>query len=510
MRGVSRHVAFIPLEARPLQEVLGLARLRFARTKQPFRQLEYVEKYVRELIATRGGNGTVVSEEHHIDRDYIEDHSAFYSRTLYPYGNHCTRLHFFSLPAHELRESLNQIRSIASRDRSAYEQMCKRLSCEHYLGFCIIKPLAGCPVGKTILRTFSPQGKDFERHFPCVRTFHTHLLGAELTVTGLPFQQQDTGVAACATTAIWSAVHHFKGHEDIAFATPSQITMLASQSNLPFGRPMPSEGLSLGQMCQAIQTIGVSPYLWRVEDFRTARSFIYSATMSGMAPILVITADESWHAVTVVGVKSVGTPLVGFNSVVDLSERIVAAYVHDDARGPYCRGNLVAREKGGKQFPILRLGRHEDSPVDWEIKHIIVALHPKIRISFRVLYDCAIELSKEIQAIFSVLENNDNTPKVFFETRITKSHQYVEDLLLEGVHPTIAERLSSDIALPRYLGVIKFSADGLDAFDVLLDTTGTENNLHTLAIISRTPRTPDARAIVDFLAKNCNAMHLAP
>jgi len=40
-------------------------------------------------------------EQHYIDRDHIEDHSVFYSKSLYPYPNFCCRVHFFSLGKEE-------------------------------------------------------------------------------------------------------------------------------------------------------------------------------------------------------------------------------------------------------------------------------------------------------------------------------------------------------------------------------------------------------------------------
>jgi len=122
----------------------------------------------------------------------------------------------------------------------------------------------------------------------CTREYQVHLLGAELTVRGLAFQQQDVGVSACATIALWSALHRVRETEDIASATPAQITGLASKFRLPYGRSMPSEGLDVEQMCLAVQAIGVSPYLSRVEKFPGARSLLYSATRSGMPAILII------------------------------------------------------------------------------------------------------------------------------------------------------------------------------------------------------------------------------
>ena len=77
-----------------------------------------------------------------------------------------------------------------------------------YLGFSVIRPLPGSPVGRTVLPTFGPTTQlGLRREFASIREYAVHLGGFELKVSGLPFQQQDQGVSACATTALWSSIH---------------------------------------------------------------------------------------------------------------------------------------------------------------------------------------------------------------------------------------------------------------------------------------------------------------
>src|SRR5262249_6335420 len=156
-----------------------------------------------------------------------------------------------------------------------YRKACAKFSEEAYLGFAIIRPLDGSPVGRTVVRHFSPNaGGAMRREFLCTRTYTVHLAGVELRVRGLPFQQQDKAVAACATTAIWSSLHMVREHEEIGTTSPAQITVRASQNSLPFGRPMPTEGLSIDQMCQAIHSAGVSPVLQLAHEFETTRALL--------------------------------------------------------------------------------------------------------------------------------------------------------------------------------------------------------------------------------------------
>ena len=188
--------------------------------------------------------------------------------------------------------------------------------------------------------------RKFRRSFDCLRSYTVHLLGAELPVRGLAFQQQDVGVSACATTAIWSALQKVRDHEDIAAVTPAQITALASRYSLPFGRAMPSEGLSLDQMCQTIQAVGISPSLYRVGRIEEARGYLYSAIKSGFAPVLILKKGNGSHAVAVAGMKlrHPHIPSLLLPDTDDIAGDLIGLYIHDDRRGPYLRASLEAKE----------------------------------------------------------------------------------------------------------------------------------------------------------------------
>ena len=81
-----------------LDKVLELSEPPLVKDEDPdalaFRQLVYVERYLEDL-----GCKSILIEHDYIDRDYMEDHSVFYSRSLQPYPNRCQRVHFFSAAA---------------------------------------------------------------------------------------------------------------------------------------------------------------------------------------------------------------------------------------------------------------------------------------------------------------------------------------------------------------------------------------------------------------------------
>ncbi|MGA9898298.1 MAG: hypothetical protein WBQ09_09370, partial [Terriglobales bacterium] len=198
-------VEFLSINGTSLVEILKLPDPRFIKASDAQRQLSYVERYVRD---SPFDCKTVVLEHHYIDRDHMEDHSVFYSKSLYSYPNYCRRIHFFSLEQSELRSRFEHIRNLRGTEGAeAFSTACAEFSRLHYIGFAVIKPLPGCPVGRTVLRCLPEEsGKGHLRKFNCACDYDPHLLGLRLTVTGLAFQQQDLGVSACATTALWTAL----------------------------------------------------------------------------------------------------------------------------------------------------------------------------------------------------------------------------------------------------------------------------------------------------------------
>src|SRR5258708_4041125 len=232
-------IEFLPFASLP--ELLQLANPPLMRDGFP--QLSYIERYLR---SAEPRCLSVVIERYYIDRDFIDDYSAFYSTSLYAYPNWCQRIHFFSIDKTQVRRELRKLSRLGAENgvgngSLVYERACESFSEDAYMGFCVIKPLLGSPVGRTVLRHYKEDaGQGLLRKFNCTRHYKINLLGIELTICGLVFQQQDVGVSACATTAVWSSLSKTKDFEDISTPTPAQITRLASQYLLPFGRPMPS------------------------------------------------------------------------------------------------------------------------------------------------------------------------------------------------------------------------------------------------------------------------------
>ena len=480
-----------------LVEHLGLSSPPLNPADTAFRQLRYVEQYANDLDCL-----SVAIEKYYVDRDHIEDHSVFYSKSLYPYTNYCQRVHFFSIEKEKARRKLRQIIEIGTEQGdSKYREECRKFSEEAYLGFTVIKPLHGCPVGRTVLRTFPEipvepeRARQFRRNFKCTRRYTVHFFGVELGVNGLAFQQQDIGVSACATTAIWTALQKTSDHEAIPAATPAGITTLAGKYSLPYGRSMPSEGLSLDQMSQAINTLGVAPNLFPVQhDGILARSYLYSAIQSGLAPILILSKNaKQRHAVTAAGMKvtpeHVVNPIDHF--IDDAANDLIELYIHDDRKGPYLHVGFEAC----KEDKPLRLtipsrntvsGEYDET---WIVTHILIPMHEKIRLSFPGLRHVALGVADIIRRYgptFQIPEDEYPPPTLTIDTRIMRAHKYIEAVFIgeNGFPFAKIKQLSTSIPLSRYLGIVRVTASNVDPIDILVDTTSTRHNIHVLGVVS--------------------------
>jgi hypothetical protein len=500
-------IRFRDIEGVRLSDILDLRDPPFVDRAEAHKQLNYIDCYVRHRDLRCK---SVVVEDHYVDRDHIEDHSVFYSKNLIDYPNYCQRVHFFSLTKDELRTEMRRIRALrASAGAELYASACAKFSCTNYIGFAVIKPLAGSPVGRTVLRPLqADSGKSHTREFNCVCDFDIHLLGLRLGISGLPFQQQDLGVSACATTALWISLQRARQLEQGGAATPAQITIRASQFALPFGRPMPSEGLSLDQMSQAVQSLGYSPSVYLSNSFEVTRALLHSSISSGISPVLIIekpgTSDR--HAIAAAGValEAQSGPVLGEQSteVRHASEDVVGLYVHDDRYGPYLKATIAKRDEDLLIRYEFKSQPQNQKPQaeEWTLTHVLIPLHAKIRLSFGELYRAGVKLlEEEVQPYLTVKNSKAAT---IWSSLILRSHQYVDSILARSGMQNTVERLCSAMRLSRYLGVIHFENPGFDAFDVLLDTTSTARNLNCLGVVQLGKALPSTRELSNLIIKH--------
>lgn len=343
----------------------------------------YLQGYLREL-----GAQTLIVEREYVDHDYLLDYTAYYARCFREYRRHCTRLHVFSaaLDPADIDAFLQDGAAVsASGDPIDLQRS--------YLGFIVVKPLPQTLIGRTCLRPYaSDQGR---RLYPVTRPCIAHLFGQTLVVHSLAFQEQDQAVAACATSALWSAFHATAALFHHKLLSPSEITRLATDSESRTGRSFPSDGLTSNQMSRAVREIGLEPDLLDITDAESLKLLVYAYLRCGIPLVLGLalydTSDHNarrgFHAVTIAGFSTSGKLDAAGSQTLWSAACVDKLYAHDDQLGPFSRIVVgPTRQLGaarGCDLEISWAGRDgKPGSMRGLATTLLVPLDSKVRISF--------------------------------------------------------------------------------------------------------------------------------
>lgn len=356
--------------------------------------LIYFEEYFKYFLAK--GEVTIVTEPEYTDRDYLEDFAAYYVRCFKEkYPAICARLHFFQ---GELMEE--HFRSGATAEGLN----------DKYLGFIVVRPLPHACIGRTCLKTYDFDGR---RYYPVTRPCEAHLLGFNLAVNSLPFQEQDKAAAACATSAIWSALQGTAMLFQHRVYSPVEITRIATSQFPGLRRVFPNKGLNPSQMAAAVREAGLEPEIVDAESEPILQGTVY-AYLQARIPIVLNAAlfdysdiasprpfNDDWnvgHAVAITGF-SLGygkpTPLPKSGTLLRAT-RMDKLYVHDDQLGPFARLEFGG-PKGSIEFKgkkrVLGFSLKSSWPgrgrklgdVCFAPEALVIPLYHKIRVDFETI-----------------------------------------------------------------------------------------------------------------------------
>ncbi|MEE9442991.1 MAG: hypothetical protein V3V99_10040 [candidate division Zixibacteria bacterium] len=345
----------------------------------------YFEHYFTDLNAK-----TIVVENDYIDRDFMEDYAGFYSRCFDKYESSCTRLHFFKL------KFSPQLFSTILINRSKAKNVLNFK--KSYLGFIVIKKLPQTFIGRTCLVTY---GSDNERRqYPILREYPVSLFGINLTVyKTLAFQEQDRGVAACATSALWSV---FQGTGKLfqhSIPSPVEITQIATKfpdENVPGF--LPSRGLTGKQEIYAIRQLGLEVDHIDAQQYSNLQGAVYAYLKAGIPLLLRVSLFDitnrelpkylGGHAMAVTGFSLGKDKCVPYesNNFLLKSSQIDKLYVHDDQVGPFARVELdnktisYQKHKYNSISTSWKRGKIRAVP-----RFILIPLYPKIRIRYEFI-----------------------------------------------------------------------------------------------------------------------------
>lgn len=376
----------------------SLAKKEFLEKKN---HIKYFNNYLGHL-----GVKNIVVEYEYIDRDYLEDYSAYYVRTFQDYKRKCCRLHFFSNTF--TKAQLTELIKSGSSGKITSTTLG-----ENYLGFIVVRPLPSTVFGRTCLKTYTTTASD-KRQYPIVRNYKANLFGIHLSVTSIAYQEQDKTVAACASSAIWSALQGTGLLFQHRIPSPVEITKAATKNFPHANRHFPNEGLTSEQMAQAIRSINLEPFLvdCDVPNYDTLTTNIY-AYLKGKIPMIfgfhIFTPDAKGkyqdigkHAVTVTGM-SFKDGLKKFNDDDFYLKacRIDKIYVHDDQVGSFARMELDNKKMtiSGKEKMTLSTSFGGTDTARAVPVLLVVPLYHKIRIPYNFVLKIVFQFDSLIKKI---------------------------------------------------------------------------------------------------------------
>lgn len=234
---------------------------------------------------------TIVVELKYVDSAFLLDHQSFYSTSFREHNRYTQRLHFFS------RSTTEEEFEIAIQNGSAPTNAEDQFW-ESYLGCVVIKPLRNSLIGSTLLKHYGPgQESTKQRSYPVKKQYNINLFGKTLRVETLAFQEQDRAVAACATTALWTAFHKTSELFTTKCPAPSQITQSAGFAP-EGGRIFPNDGLQMIQVTRAIGDVGLSVEITkgsRINGFLSnieVKRIAYAYSKAGLPVLLAYRQKE--------------------------------------------------------------------------------------------------------------------------------------------------------------------------------------------------------------------------
>ncbi len=298
---------------------------------------------------------TAVFEHDYVDKDYLDEFSAFYCKAFKVYPPRCVRILFFG------------------EDLTGKEPLQLHAYSESFLGYVVLRPTDLQRVGRTLLR---PPIQDKNNEFiHCLAEFETHVYGDCFEVSAMPFVQQDTQVGACAQASLWMLARYMSRRFGYRQYLPSEINVLA-KSNLAMGRHFPaSSGLTPYQVLDALQGMDFPAviydrsnidacslhinaaypikadghnahdrYLKELDNQRTAKlADITYRYIESALPVIIGTSD---HALVVIGHTYKHT----VDDAKAAIQRIPDFFVNNDNTGPYIRIPIFPTSASSKKL----------------------------------------------------------------------------------------------------------------------------------------------------------------
>lgn len=456
------------------------------------RHFQLLKEYlgpVEEGLAAK----TIVTEFPYISQSYLEDYASYYARCFAPYNRYCKRVHFFgkrfSKPA--------LLAALLEKDSPLWAS---------YLGYIVVKPIPA-PLGATLLRPYPP-GQREARVYPVKRTYRVNVLGREVPLETLIWQQQDANVSVCATTALWMAFHKTAFMFQTLLPSPYRITESAGNLFTTDGRSFPNQGLDTYQILKSIESLGLvselrnqfkNPLLHNLtageqaQQLREAKAFIYAYLRLGLPVLMSVDFPSEAHLIVATGYRRADSDYLYKENLEELvregaddgvaheeaqyvalySDGITRLYVHDDGVGPYSRFGFD--EARGLVITGWPDEAEEDGKERAHLFELIAPLSSDIRIRYEQVHTQATKFSKLFKYFKPAYTVADDATPVVWDIYLQYSNVHKQEILESTTGTAVQRQRVATRLLPRYVWIARALFEGQPLVDFIFDAT----DLHT-------------------------------
>lgn len=474
---------------------------------QHFQLLKEYLGPVEEGLAAK----TLVTEWPYISQSYLEDYASYYARCFAPYDRYCKRVHFFG----KQFSKAELLAALSEKESALWES---------YLGYIVVRPIPA-PLGATLLRPYPPGQKE-ARVYPVKRSYRVNILGRELSIETLIWQQQDYNVSVCATTALWMAFHKTAFMFQTPLPSPYRITESAGNVFTTEGRAFPNQGLDTYQILKSIESLGLVAELRnqfkeplldcltagkKTQQLREIKAFIYAYVRLGLPVLVSVDFISASHLVVVTGyrkpepdyafsesLESIVTEEV--ETEIEASEKlhgpdeekaqanavptearyiarysdgITRLYVHDDGVGPYSRFGFD--EERGLVITGWPDTDEDDGKERAHLFELIAPLSADIRISHEQIYTQVTKFYDLFDHFKPAYATPEDTAPVVWDIYLHYSSIHKQETL-DSAAGTVAQRQRvATRLLPKYVWIARALFKGQPLVEFIFDAT----DLHT-------------------------------
>lgn len=223
----------------------------------------------------------VLVERPYTCKDFESLAAEFYVHKFRDREMTCSRLHFFDQPV--------------GRDAVLSGQ-----ASDHYIGFCVVEPLAERCIGRTIIDP-TRLNLDASPMHTIAAKYTAHIGSASYDVWGYPYRSQSNEATVCAHTVLWSVCRHLS-RRSLRYAErlPHELIRAADPRD---GRPFPRRGLRQEDFCSILEGFGS-------DTIRIRRGDPVFSNTDGTQPPESRESNEDWFDRNLYAYVESGLPVI--------------------------------------------------------------------------------------------------------------------------------------------------------------------------------------------------------